>query len=150
MRQNLSSLGLGHLRPLEALTSPGRGDKDKPPFRRVHGRHSAGSSRVGMRPNTLMDMRTELKAVPHAGPRVPLPKSTSRKPSNPGGLKKERRPKAQGRDRRSGRSDGVPCVTAANFKKIVAGTFPRRPSGISQHDGRVFVGQCLKCSLPPC
>ena len=32
MRQNLNSLGLGHLRPLWALTSPGRGDNDVPPF----------------------------------------------------------------------------------------------------------------------
>ena len=35
--------------------------------RRVHGRHSAGSSRVGTRPNTLRIGCTELKAVPHAG-----------------------------------------------------------------------------------
>ena len=30
--KNLSSLGLGHLRPLWARTSPGRGDNDKPLF----------------------------------------------------------------------------------------------------------------------
>ena len=45
----------------------GQGRQRRTPVRRVHGRHSAGSSRVGTRPNTLRIGCTELKAVPHAG-----------------------------------------------------------------------------------
>ena len=47
-----------HLRAGEITTNP---------VRRVHGRHSTGSSRVGARPNTLRIGCAELKAVPHAG-----------------------------------------------------------------------------------
>ena len=61
--KNLSSLGLGHLRSLRAALVLGR---RQTPVRRVHGRHSTGSSRTGTGPDTLMDMRTDLTAVPHA------------------------------------------------------------------------------------
>ena len=47
---------------------------DKPPFNGSAG-HSSGSSRAGMKPDTLIDMRTELTAVPHA--------SLSEKPKKP-------------------------------------------------------------------
>ena len=67
MRQSRSSLGLGHLRSLRAALYPGSGYVRRTPVQRVHGRHSAGSSRVGARPNTLRIGCTELKAVPHAG-----------------------------------------------------------------------------------
>ena len=43
--------------------------------------------------HTLMDMRTELISGATRRPRVPFPKSTGRKPSNPGGLKKKGGPK---------------------------------------------------------
>ena len=46
---------------------PRAGEHGQTPVQRVHGRHSTGSSRVGTRPNALMDMRTDLTAVPHAG-----------------------------------------------------------------------------------
>ena len=89
MRQNLSSLGLGHLRPLWALTSPGRGDNDKPGLREAlcglipgwrEAKHTYGYA-----------YGTESGATRR--PRVPFPKSTSRKPSNPGGLKRKGGPK---------------------------------------------------------
>ena len=67
MGQNHRTYGLGHLRSLRAALYPGRGYVGHTPVRRVHGRHSAGSSRVGTRPNTLRIGCTELKAVPHAG-----------------------------------------------------------------------------------
>ena len=67
MRQNHRTYGLGHLRSLRAALYPGRGYVGHTPVRRVHGRHSAGSSRVGTRPNTLRIGCAELKAVPHAG-----------------------------------------------------------------------------------
>ena len=60
------TFGLGHLRSLRAALYPGNGYVRQTPVQRVHGRHSAGSSRVGTWPNTLMDMHTELIAVPHA------------------------------------------------------------------------------------
>ena len=50
---------------------PGQGYVGHTPVRRVHGRHSAGSSRVGTKPNTLEILCTELNAVPHAGLRDP-------------------------------------------------------------------------------
>ena len=73
MGQNHRTYGLGHLRSLRAALYPGSGYVRRTPVRRVHGRHSAGSSRVGTKPNTLMDMRTDLIAVPHAGLRDPNP-----------------------------------------------------------------------------
>ena len=47
MGQNHRTYGLGHLRSLRAALYPGRGYVGHTPVRRVHGRHSAGSSRVG-------------------------------------------------------------------------------------------------------
>ena len=101
--KNLRTYGLGHLLSAMDICVPKAEEHGRTPVRRVHGRHSAGSSRVGTKPNTLMDMRTDLTAVPHAGLgfhflRVPGP-------SEPGGLEEEVRPKAQGRRRRTGRND---------------------------------------------
>ena len=57
----------GHLLSAADICVPRAGEHGHTPVRRVHGRHSAGSSRVGTKPNTLMDMRTDVNAVPHAG-----------------------------------------------------------------------------------
>ena len=67
-----------------------KGDNDVPPFNGSHGRHSAGSSRVGTRPNTLRIGCTELKAVPHA--------SLSKKPkeNRVGKMKRFKSPRGQG------------------------------------------------------
>ena len=62
-----------------------------------------------------MDMRTELIAVPHAGLgfhflRVPVGSHRILE------VLKGKEAQSTRRGRRSGRSDGVPCVTAANLK----------------------------------
>ena len=67
MRQDHRTFGPGHLLSAADICVPRAGEHGQTPVRRVHGRHSAGSSRVGTRPNTLMDMRSELTAVPLAG-----------------------------------------------------------------------------------
>ena len=46
---------------------PKAGEHGQTPVRRVHERHSTGSSRTGTRPNKLRIGSAELKAVPHAG-----------------------------------------------------------------------------------
>ena len=92
MRQNHRTYGLGHLRSLRAALYPGRGYVGHTPIRRVHGRHSAGSSRVGTRPNTLRIGCTELKAVPHAGLGFQFLRVHVRT-TDPGGLQEEVGPK---------------------------------------------------------
>ena len=68
IRQVLANnFGLGHLRSLRAALYPGRGYVRQTPVRRVHGRHSAGSSRALTRRDTLIEMGTDVNAVPHAG-----------------------------------------------------------------------------------
>ena len=67
MGQNHRTYGLGHLLSAADICVPNAGEHGHTPVRRVHGRHSAGSSRVGTRPNTLEILCTELNAVPHAG-----------------------------------------------------------------------------------
>ena len=61
LRHKPSTVRCGHLR------SQSRGTWTYTRSTGPRGRHSAGSSRVGTKPNTLMDMRTDLIAVPHAG-----------------------------------------------------------------------------------
>ena len=63
LRHKPSAVRSGHLH----LQS--KGGNDKPPFNGSTG----GSSRVGTRPNTLMDLRTDLTPVPHASLRSPNP-----------------------------------------------------------------------------
>ena len=58
-----NNFGLGHLRSLRAALYPGKGYVRLTPVRRVHRGHSAGSPWAGMKPDTLMNMRTDLKAV---------------------------------------------------------------------------------------
>ena len=65
---------------------PKAGEHGQTPVRRVHGRHSTGSSRVGTRPNTLMDMCTDLTAVPHASLSNPSPERSRKVLKNLGGL----------------------------------------------------------------
>ena len=98
-----------HLREGEITTNP---------VRRVHGRHSTGSPRVGTRPNTLRIGCTELKAVPHAGlgyhfPRVQVKPNGGWGSSN-GSEAQSASTKSMSSDRQD---DGGPC-TSAELKGI--------------------------------
>ena len=89
--KNLSTLGLGHLRSLRAALYPGRGYDRQTPVQRVHTGHSSGSPWAGVKPDTLMILRAELNAVPHAS----LGYHFLREPTDPGGLQKEKGPKSK-------------------------------------------------------
>ena len=109
---------MSQLRPLWALTFPKQGKQRQTPVRRVHGRHSTGSFRVGTRPNTLMDMRTDLTAVPHASlgyhfPRVQVKPNGGWGFSN-GSEAQSASTKSTSSDRQD---DGGPC-TSAELKGI--------------------------------
>ena len=104
-RKGMSQLGIPKMRQTShflrhkpsavrcgTATFQSRGNMRQTPVQRVHGRHSAGSSRAGTRPDTLMDMRTELDGGATRRPRVPFPK-VQYEPRDPGGLQEEVGPK---------------------------------------------------------